>query len=389
MKTIRDIGAELNGKRVLMRVDFNVPMDKNTGEITNDLRIRNAMPTISFALEAGACVILMSHLGRPKGERKPELSMRKVADRLSALSGKSVGFSPACVGEEAQKAAAALKPGGILMLENLRFDSREDANDPRFAAQLAELADYYVNDAFGTAHRAHASTEGVTGHLPSVAGFLIEKEVEYLQKAISDPERPFTGIMGGAKVSDKIGAIRNILRKADALLVGGAMAYTFLRHQGFATGDSLVEEDKLELAGELIEEYGEKILLPRDHVCAPEIRDGAEAEIVSGDIPDGLIGLDIGPETAEEYAERIRRSGLVTWNGPMGYFEIEAFSEGTRSMARAVADCAGVTIIGGGETAECIEKLGLQESVSHISTGGGACLDYLAGKTLPGIAALE
>ncbi len=389
MKTIGDIGTELGGKRVLIRVDFNVPLDKKTHKITNDLRIRNALPTIKYAAEAGAKVILMSHLGRPGGERKPELSMKKVAERLSELSGYKVAFTPDCTGPETEKAVKALGPGEILVLENLRFYSEEEDNDPGFAANLAKLADYYVNDAFGTAHRAHASTAGIAEHLPSAAGFLIEKEVSYLEKATSNPERPFIAVMGGAKVSDKIEAIRNILRKADALLVGGAMAYTFLRYRGFDTGDSMVEEDKLQLAGELLEEYPEKIVLPSDHVCASEISDTAETRIAEENIPEGLMGLDIGPATAAGYAERLKSAGLVTWNGPMGCFEIDAFAEGTRSLARAIAECRGITIIGGGETAESIEQLGLQEKVSHISTGGGACLDYLAGKNLPGIAALK
>ncbi len=389
MKTIKDFGNKLEDKRVLMRVDFNVPLDKKTGEITNDLRIRNALPTISYALEAGAKLILMSHLGRPKGERKPELSLEKVADRLARLLERRVEFTPDCVGPEVEKAAAALAAGDILMLENLRFYDEEKDNNPQFAARLAKLADYYVNDAFGTAHRAHASTQGITNHLPAAAGFLIAEEVRYLQKATTDPERPFVAIMGGAKVSDKIEAIQNILRKADALLVGGAMAYTFLKYQGVATGESMVEEDRVELAGNLLKEFGEKIVLPRDHICADAVADTAEIRTADDNIPDGLIGLDIGPATVKDYAEKIKGAKLVTWNGPMGYFEIDAFAEGTRSVARAVADCAGTTIIGGGETAESIEQLGLQSRVSHVSTGGGACLDYLAGKSLPGIAALE
>ncbi len=389
MKTIRDIADGIADKRVLMRVDFNVPMDKKNGEITNDLRIRNALPTIQFAVDAGAKVILMSHLGRPDGEKRPELSLEKVAVRLGEIAECNVKFAPDCVGDEARDAVDKLQSGEILMLENLRFHSEEKDNDPEFARELSKLGDFYVNDAFGTAHRAHASTEGVAQFLPSVAGFLIEKEVEYLEKALAAPERPFVAIMGGAKVSDKIEAIRNILKKADALLIGGAMAYTFLKYQGISTGNSMVEEDKLSLAGELLDEYGEKIVLPTDHLCAADINDDPEVESVGKHIPDGLIGLDIGPETAKLYAERIRNAKLVTWNGPMGYFELEAFAGGTRSVARAVAQCEGISIIGGGETAESIEQLDLQDNVSHISTGGGACLDYLAGKTLPGIAALQ
>jgi phosphoglycerate kinase len=372
-----------------MRVDFNVALDKETGEITNDLRIRRALPTIRFALEHDARLILMSHLGRPKGEVDPDLSMKKVADRLGELLGQPVEFASDCIGEEPQQKVQALGQGEVLVLENLRFHAGEKENASCFASQLASLADYYVNDAFGTAHRAHASTAGVPQHLPGCIGFLIERELENLSRALSEPEEPFVAIMGGAKVSDKIEAIENLLQKANKLLVGGAMAYTFLKQQGVEVGESLVEEDKLDLAGGLLEDYPGKIELPFDHVCAAEISADAEPRTVEGDIPEGMIGLDIGPKTAEKYAGIIRDAAMVTWNGPMGYFEIDAFAEGTYAVARALAQCEGMTIVGGGETAESVEQLDLQEQVSHVSTGGGACLDYLAGKTLPAIAALE
>lgn len=389
MKTIKDIAGQLDGKRVLMRVDFNVALDKETGEITNDLRIRRAIPTISYALEHGAAVILMSHLGRPGGEPNAALSMDKVAERLGQLLEKPVAFAGDCIGEKAQQKAEVLEAGDVLVLENLRFHAGEKGNDPEFAGQLAALADVYVNDAFGTAHRAHASTAGVPAHLPSCAGLLIEKELNNLSKATSDPDHPYVAIMGGAKVSDKIEAIRNLLKRADTLLVGGAMAYTFLKQQGVNIGESMVEEDKLELAGALLDEYPDKIKLPVDHVVAAEISADAEAQTCGQDIPEGLVGLDIGPNTVNQYAAEIAEAALVTWNGPMGYFEIDQFAEGTNAIARALADCGGMTIVGGGETAESVEKMGLQEDVSHVSTGGGACLDLLAGKELPGIVALD
>jgi len=389
VRTIQDFDSELAGKRVLIRVDFNVPLDKKTGEIANDLRIRQALPTIRFVVERGGRCVLMSHLGRPKGKPSPKYSLRKVAGRLEELLGSPVAFVGQCIGPQARDAVEQLKDGDVLMLENLRFHPGEERNCVWFAQQLASLADYYVNDAFGTAHRAHASTEGVTRFLPSAAGFLIQKEVEYLSRATGEPERPFVAVMGGAKVSDKIEAIRNLLKKADLLLIGGAMAYTFLKRQGVPVGRSLVEDDKLELAGELLEEAGQKILLPSDHVCAREVSEQAEPKTFEVEIPDEMIGLDIGPKTAELYVNKIAGARLVTWNGPMGYMEIEAFAEGTRRVAQAMAASEGVTIVGGGETAECVEKLGLQDKMSHVSTGGGACLDFLAGKELPGIAALE
>ncbi|NLW49943.1 MAG: phosphoglycerate kinase [Candidatus Brocadiaceae bacterium] len=389
MKTIRDFEDRLAGARVLMRVDFNLPMDKATGRITNDLRIRMALPTIRFAVERGARVILMSHLGRPKGKPNPDFSMKQVAERLAELLGAPVAFAPDCVGPEAEAAVRAMKDGDVLMLENTRFHAGEEKNDPELVRRLAALGDLFINDAFGTAHRAHASTAGVADHLPAAAGFLIEKEVNYLSRATQNPEHPYVAVMGGAKVSDKIKVIRNLLGKVDGMLIGGAMAYTFLKQQGKGVGKSLVEEDRLEVAAELLAEAGGKILLPVDHVCAREIAPDAEAQVFEGEIPDGWIGLDIGPRTAALYAERIRDAALVTWNGPVGYFEIDQFAKGTEAIARAMAESNATSIVGGGETAEAVEELGLQDRISHVSTGGGASLEFLAGDTLPGIAVLE
>jgi 3-phosphoglycerate kinase len=389
MKTIRDMADRLAGRKVLMRVDFNVPMDKQTGEITNDLRIRRALPTINFARDHGARVILMSHLGRPDGKVVESLSLSKVAHRLGELLGIGVGFASDCVGPRAEQAADALQDGDVLMLENTRFHAGEEENDPDFAQQLASLADIYVNDAFGTAHRAHASTAGVAEYVPSAAGFLIEKEVEYLSKATENPEHPYVAVMGGAKVSDKIQVIKNLLDKVDAMLIGGAMAYTFLKQQGVGVGNSLVEDDRLDVAAELMEQAGEKIILPVDHVCGREIDPDTQAETFDDEVPDGWIGLDIGPKTAQSFAEKIKGAALVTWNGPVGYFEIDQFADGTRIVAQAMADSDATTIVGGGETAESVEELGLEEQISHVSTGGGASLAFLGGEELPGIAALE
>ncbi|MBS3763038.1 MAG: phosphoglycerate kinase [Planctomycetes bacterium] len=390
MKTIKDLENALEGKRLLMRVDFNLPLDKETGEITNDLRIRQALPTVRYALERNARTICMSHLGRPKGEKDPALSLEPVAERFSELLGAPVKFAPDCVGNEVEEMVNELEDGEVLLLENLRFHAGEKANDEDFAQSLASLGDYFVNDAFGTAHRAHASTVGVAQNLPAVAGFLIEKEVDVLSTVLKNPEKPFVAVMGGAKVSDKIEAIRNLLKLADRLLVGGAMAYTFLKSQGRDIGNSMVEDEKLDLAGELLAESGDKIRLPIDHVCAEEINEDVEPQTVGVvDIPDGLIGLDIGPQTAELYAQEVRQARTVTWNGPLGYFEIDAFSEGTRSLARAMAECDGMTVVGGGETGESVEELGLQDEVSHVSTGGGACLEFLSGNELPALAVLK
>jgi phosphoglycerate kinase len=389
MRTIQEMAGRLSGKKVLMRVDFNVPMDKQTGEITNDLRIRRALPTIRYALEHGAAVILMSHLGRPKGKPDPKYTLKPVAARLGELMGKECKFAPDCIGPQAEAAAKALKPGQVLMLENTRYHAEEEANDPAFAKKLASLGDLYVSDAFGTVHRAHASTAGVAAYLPSAAGLLVEKEVEYLGKAITDPPHPYVAVMGGAKVSDKISVIRNLLPKVDVMLIGGAMAYTFLKQQGVSVGKSLVEEDRLEVAAELLKEGGKKIILPVDHVCAQKIDAEADSKTFVKEIPEGWIGLDIGPKTTEQFRTKIATAALVTWNGPLGYFEIDKFANGTIGVARAMAECDAITIVGGGETAEAIEELGLEERISHVSTGGGASLEFLAGDKLPGLAVLE
>jgi len=389
MKTIRDFADQMAGKRVLMRVDFNVPLDKQSGEITNDLRIRRALPTIQFAREHGGRVILMSHLGRPKGKRDEKLSLKKVADRLSELLGAPVSFAPDCVGPEAEEAARALGDGDVLLLENTRFHAEDEANDAQFARRLASLADLFVNDAFGTAHRAHASTSGVATHLPSAAGLLIEKEVQFLSLATRAPKHPYVAVMGGAKVSDKIKVLRNLMDKVDAMLIGGAMAYTFLKAQGVEVGDSLVEEDRLEVAGELLATGGGKIVLPVDHVCARQISPDAEAQTFDERVPEGWIGLDIGPKTAAAFEQKLKGAALVVWNGPLGYFEIPKFADGTGRIARAMAEGGATTIVGGGETAEAVEQLGLAEKMSHVSTGGGASLAFLGGEELPGIAALE
>ncbi len=389
MRTIQEMAGKLSGKKVLMRVDFNVPMDKQTGAITNDLRIRRALPTIRYALEHGAAVILMSHLGRPKGKPDPRLTLKPIAERLGELLGKECLFAPDCVGPEAEAASGALQPGEVLMLENTRFHAEEEADDPDFARRLAALGDVFVNDAFGTVHRAHASTAGVARYLPSAAGLLVEKEVEYLSKAIENPPHPYVAVMGGAKVSDKIKVIRNLLPKVDCMLIGGAMAYTFLKQQGLSVGNSKVEDESLEVAAELLEQGGEKIVLPVDHVCAQKIEAGAEPRTFIKEIPEGWIGLDIGPETTEQFRSRIATASLVTWNGPLGYFEIDTFADGTIGVARAMAECDAITIVGGGETAEAIEELGLEDRISHVSTGGGASLEFLAGDKLPGLAVLE
>jgi len=389
VKTIKDFASELRGKRVLMRVDFNVPLDKQTGQIANDMRVRRAAPTIEFAIEHGARTILMSHLGRPKGKRDEKLTLRGVAARLGQILSAEVKFASDCVGQEARRAAEQLNEGEVLVLENLRFHGAEEKNDPGFARQLAELGDIYINDAFGTAHRAHASTEGVAHYLPSGAGLLMEKEMQYLSRAVENPDHPYVAVMGGAKVSDKIPLIENMLEKVDNMLIGGAMAYTFLKRQGKSVGDSLMEEDMLEVAGRLLERAAGKIVLPLDHVCGDKVAPDATVSQFEDEIPSGQIGLDIGPKTIEIYESKIKEAKFVTWNGPMGYFEIESFAEGTRRIARAMAQSQATTVVGGGETAEAVEKLGVQDRITHVSTGGGACLEFLSGKELPGIAALQ
>jgi len=391
--SIRDV--DLKDKRVLMRVDFNVPLD-DQGHITNDTRIQKALPTIRYALERGAKLILMSHLGRPKGKVIPSMSLQPVADHLSHLLNKPVRFVNDCIGETVERAVASLKPGEIILLENLRFHAEEEKNDPEFAKKLAALGDVYVNDAFGTAHRAHASTEGVTHFIsPCVAGFLMEKEIEYLAKAIEAPVRPFVAIIGGAKISGKIDVIQNLLNKVDALLIGGGMAFTFYKAQGLEIGKSILEADKLELAKEILSDVRSRklnFLLPVDVVVADKIDPAAQTKIVPVDnIPSDMAGVDIGPETIAQFEEKIVSAKTVVWNGPMGIFEIDAFAKGTDAVAEALAKATergAVTIVGGGDSVAAVSKAGLEEKITHISTGGGASLELLSGYKLPGLEAL-
>ena len=386
--SIRDLSLE--GKRVFIRVDFNVPLQKNERgdmEITSDKRIKASLPTIQYALDHGAGVILASHLGRPKGKPNPEMSLKPVAARLSELLGRPVKMAPDCVGPEVE----ALKPasGELLLLENLRFHPEEEKNDPEFSRKLAALADIYVNDAFGSAHRAHASTEGMVRFMPqAAAGLLMEQELKYLGMATSHPERPCVAILGGAKVSDKIEVIENLGRIVDRLLIGGAMAYTFLRAQGQPTGKSLVEEDKVELAGKLLHDLGAKLMLPVDHVVVEEIAAGAPHETVET-IPDGRIAVDIGERTIAAYSAVIAGAKTVIWNGPMGIFEKPPFDKGTVELARAVANSGATSVVGGGDSEKAIKAAGVTSKISHVSTGGGASLEFLAGLKLPGVVALE
>lgn len=389
-KTVRDL--DVAGKKVLVRVDFNVPLN-DKGEITDDTRITASLPTIQYLLEQNAAVILMAHLGRPKGQVKPELSLAPVAKHLGKLLGKKILFAPDCVGEAAQAAASKLKPGHILLLENLRFHKEEEKNDMEFAEKLASLADLYVNDGFGVSHRAHASVEGVTHFLPATAGFLLEKEIQYVGQAVTNPLHPFVAIIGGAKVSDKIGVISNLLDKVDTLLIGGGMANTFLAAQGYKMGKSLVEEDKLDLAKELLAKAKKNkvnMLLPTDLVMAAAFAPDAEhvTEKVKN-LNQAYMALDIGAETSKAYAEALADAKMIVWNGPMGVFEMDAFCKGTEAVAKAVAKSRATSIVGGGDSVAAIEKLGLAKRITHISTGGGASLEYLEGKVLPGVAALD
>lgn len=389
-KTVRDL--DVAGKKVLVRVDFNVPLN-DKGEITDDTRITASLPTIQYLLEQKAAVILMAHLGRPKGQVKPELSLAPVANHLGKLLGKKILFAPDCVGEAAQAAASKLKPGHILLLENLRFHKEEEKNDMEFAEKLASLADLYVNDGFGVSHRAHASVEGVTHFLPAAAGFLLEKEIQYVGQAVTNPLHPFVAIIGGAKVSDKIGVISNLLDKVDTLLIGGGMANTFLAAQGYKMGKSLVEEDKLDLAKELLAKAKKNkvnMLLPTDLVMAAAFAPDAEhvTEKVKN-LNQAYMALDIGAETSKAYAEALADAKMIVWNGPMGVFEMDAFCKGTEAVAKAVAKSRATSIVGGGDSVAAIEKLGLAKRITHISTGGGASLEYLEGKVLPGVAALD
>ncbi|MBP2649569.1 MAG: Phosphoglycerate kinase [Firmicutes bacterium] len=389
-KMLRDI--DVSGKKVLVRVDYNVPLDKN-GKITDDTRIRATIPTIQYLLKQNAAVVLASHLGRPKGAPAPEFTLLPVAKRLAELLGQKVEFIDECVGSKAQAKAAELKCGQVLLLENLRFHPEEEKNNAEFAGKLAGLAEVYVNDAFGVSHRAHASVEGITKYLPAVAGFLMEKEINFLGQAVSNPAHPYVAIIGGAKVSDKIGVIGNLLKKVDTLIIGGGMANTFIAAQGYAVGKSLVEADKLDLARSLIDDAkksGVSLLLPTDVVVADKFAADAQAKVVAIDaIPTEWMALDIGPATSKVYAAALGGAKLIVWNGPMGVFEMDAFAKGTEAVANAVADACAVSVVGGGDSIAAIEKVGVQAKISHISTGGGASLELLEGKVLPGIAAIN
>ena len=385
-KTVRDVSVQ--GKRVLVRVDLNVPLEG--GRVTDDTRIRAALPTIHYLLEHKARVILMSHLGRPKGKPAPEFSLAPVAARLSELLGQTVPLAPDCVGPRVGAMVDALAPGPVLLLENLRFHAEEEANDPEFSRQLALFGDLYVNDAFGTAHRAHASTVGVTAYLPAVSGFLMEKELAFLGKALENPEHPFIAILGGAKISDKIGVIRNLLGKVDRLLIGGGMANTFLKAKGVQVGQSLVEDGSLEVARTLLAEGGAKLVLPVDVVIADKFAaDAAHSVAAVNHMSPAWRILDIGPATVKRFATELAGAKTVVWNGPMGVFEFPAFAEGTFALAKVLAGLKAVTIIGGGDSAAAVEQAGVADKMTHISTGGGAALEFLEGKALPGVVALQ
>ena len=386
------LDAAVSGKKVLLRCDFNVPQNKETGEITSDKRIKAALPTIKYLLDNGAAVIACSHLGKPKGEWKPKLSLAPVAEHLSKLLDRHVIFANDIIGEDAKAKAAALKPGEIMLLQNLRYDIREEKNDPEFAKELASLADIYVSDAFGTVHRAHASTAGVAAYLPAYAGLLVLKELSVMGKALEEPARPFVAVLGGAKVSDKIGVINNLLSKADTIIIGGGMAYTFIKAMGYEIGKSLLEEDKLDYARSMIEKAKEKnvkLLLPVDTAVGSEFAPDCERKVVKvSEIPSDWMGMDIGPETIKLFSDAVKSAATVVWNGPMGVFEFDAFAQGTEAMAKALAESGAVTIVGGGDSAAAVEKLGYADKMTHISTGGGASLEFLEGLELPGVACL-
>lgn len=389
VKTVEDL--ELNGRKVLLRVDFNVPL--KDGEITDDTRITAALPTIEYVLKQGGALILMSHLGRPKGKRVPEMSLKPVATRLSELLGKTVKTAGDCVGDEAERAAAGLRSGEVLLLENLRFHAEEESNDLEFARNLAKLGDVYVNDAFGAAHRAHASTEGVARHLEAVAGFLMKKEIDFLSRIVENPEKPFVAIIGGAKVSTKIAVLESLLPQCSVLVIGGGMAYTFLKAKGRSIGNSLVEDEFLDTAKRMLNGLSAEdtqIILPVDHVVAEKFEEGAEPEIVDQeDIPEGKVAMDIGEKTLGLIREAVTRAKSLVWNGPMGVFEFDAFAKGTHEVAKMVAECPGTTVVGGGDSVAAVNKFGLADRIDHVSTGGGASLEFLEGRSLPGIAALK
>jgi phosphoglycerate kinase len=383
--SIRDL--DLRNKRVFMRVDFNVPLAPGGKEITSDKRIKASLPSIQYALDHGAALILASHLGRPKGKPNPEMSLAPCAERLASLLKKPVAMAPDCVGPQVE--AMLPKPGEVLLLENLRYHAEEEKNDPAFSQKLAALCDVYVNDAFGSAHRAHASTVGMIAYVKqAAAGLLMDKELEYLTKVTQNPERPCVAILGGAKVSDKIEVIQNLMKVVDRLMIGGAMAYTFLRALGQGTGKSLVEEDKIELAKELLAANSDKLMLPLDHVVASEFKAGAENQVVAH-IPDGMMALDIGPKTIAEYSKVIAGARTIIWNGPMGVFEMPPFDKGTVAVAKAVAQSSAVSVVGGGDSEKAVKSAGVADKISHISTGGGASLEFLGGVELPGVAALS
>ncbi|MFP4364282.1 MAG: phosphoglycerate kinase [Spirochaetia bacterium] len=390
VKTVKDVN--LTGKRVLIRVDFNVPLKE--GVITDDTRIRAALPTLKYILEQeGTSLVIMSHLGRPKGEKKPEFSLKPIAVKLAEYLNRTVKMAPDCIGPEVNEMINDLNAGEVLLLENVRYHNEEKKNDADFAKKLAELGEVYVNDAFGTAHRAHASTEGVTKYLPGVAGFLIEKEVNFFEPLLHDPKKPFVAIIGGAKVSSKIGVLESLLPKCTTLIIGGGMCYTFLKVQGHDIGKSLLEEDYLDTAKNLLqkaEEMGVEIILPQDHVVASDFDENAAPEKVdSVNVPEGKIGMDIGPKTLSSVKERILEAKNIVWNGPMGVFEFDSFAEGTIEVAKLVAESEGTSVVGGGDSVAAVNKFGLADKIDHVSTGGGASLEYLEGKTLPGIAALQ
>ena len=386
-KTIKDV--EWSGKRALVRCDFNVPLDDDQN-ITDDIRIREAVPTIRYLLDQGAAVVLCSHLGRPKGQVVDTMRLTPVAGRLSELLNKTVNKLDDCVGPVVEAAVAAMKPGDVVLLENLRFHAQEEKNDPAFAKQLAALGDVFVNDAFGTAHRAHASTAGVADYMPAVAGFLMQKEIDFLGSAVENPKRPFVAILGGAKISDKIGVIANLLSKADALLIGGGMANTFFKAKGYEMGDSLVEESSLDQARDLMAKGGDKLVLPVDVVMADAFSADANTKTVGADaVQPGWRVLDVGPKTVKLFAEKVSGAKTVVWNGPMGVFEMEPFAKGTFEVAKALAESNATTIIGGGDSAAAVEQSGLADRITHISTGGGASLEFLEGIELPGIAVLQ